>query len=47
MQAQECLSGFEHGLDPAYFSAGTEMWAQEYLSGILTRSGPSLVQCSA
>ena len=37
--------GMEQAQDPACFSAGTEMWALEYLSGDGTSAGPSLVQC--
>ena len=28
------VRGVEQGRDPAYVSAGTEMWAQEYMLGI-------------
>ena len=46
MWAQDYLSGLERGQDPAYFNAGTEMGAQEYVFGDLTRARPRLVRCS-
>ena len=37
--------GLEHKKDLAWFTAGTEMWVQEYLSGVWKTAGHSLHQC--